>query len=85
MEDDEEEEDCDNIPGFAEYGAFDETAMGGAEKEVAAEDEPTDDIGQAIRDAQRDCKSERERIKFQRMHARGSHEIVVPKLRRGSR
>jgi hypothetical protein len=64
MEDGEEEEDDDNIPGFTEYGAFDDTAMGEAEEEVAAEDEPVDDLGQAIRDAQRDYKSEKERINF---------------------
>lgn len=41
-------------------GAFDDTIMGEAKEEVAIEDESTDDI----RDAQRDCKSEKERIKF---------------------
>jgi hypothetical protein len=36
-EDEEEEGDDDNIiRGFAEYGAFDDTAMGEAEEEVAA-------------------------------------------------
>ena len=38
-----------------------------AEEEVAAEDEPDDDLGQAIRDAQRECGSEKEKIKFERM------------------
>jgi hypothetical protein len=54
MEQDEEEEgDDDNniICGFAEYDAFDDTAMGEAKEEVVAEDEPIDDLGQAIRDA----------------------------------
>ena len=68
-EDDEEEGDDDNIifRGFAEYGAFDDTAMGEAEEEVAVEEEPTDDLGQAIRDAQRECESDKEKIKFERM------------------
>ena len=59
MEEDEEEKgDDDNIiiRGFAEYGAFDDTTMGEAEEEVVAEDEPTDDLGQAIRDAHRESK-----------------------------
>ena len=58
MEEDEEEGDDDNmiIRGFAEYGAFDDTAMGEAEEEVAAEDEPADDLGLAIHDAQRHCE-----------------------------
>ena len=70
MEEDEEEEgDDDNmiIRGFAEYGAFDDTAMGKAEEEVATEDELTNDLGQAIHDAQRECKSDKEKIKFEHM------------------
>jgi hypothetical protein len=65
----EEEGDDDNniIHGFVEYDAFGDTAMGEAEEEVAAEDEPADDLGQAIRDAQREYESEREKIKYERM------------------
>ena len=51
----------------AEYGAFNDTAMGEAKEEVAAKNEPDDDLGQAIRDAQRECKSDKEKIKFGRM------------------
>jgi hypothetical protein len=73
-EDDEEEGDDDNmiIHGFAEYGAFDDTTIWEAkeevavEEEVAAEDEPDDDLGQAS-DAQRECESKKEKIKFERM------------------
>jgi len=63
MEGNEEEDDDDNIPEFAEYDAFDDTTMG----EVATEDEPANDLGQAICDAERDYKSEDERIKFECM------------------
>ena len=52
--------------------------MGEAEEEVGAEDEPTDDLGQAIRDAQRECESEGE--DQVRAHARGSQEIAIPNL-----
>ena len=38
--------------------------MGGAEEEVATEQEPIDDLGQAIHDIQRECKNEKEKIKF---------------------
>ena len=41
--------------------------MGEAKEEVAAEDEPADDLVQAIHDAQRECESEKEKIKFERM------------------
>ena len=34
---------------------------------VATEDEPTDDLCQVIRDAQRECESEKEKIKFEHM------------------
>ena len=37
------------------------------EAEEAAEDEPADDLCQVIRDAQRECESEKEKIKFDRM------------------
>jgi hypothetical protein len=72
MEEDEEEEgDDDNMifHGFAEYGAFDDIAMGEVEEEGAAEEEvePANDLDKAIRDAQRECKSEKEKIKFERM------------------
>jgi hypothetical protein len=55
--------------GFAEYGAFDDSAMGESEEEGATEEEvePADDLGQAFRDAQRECESEKEKIKFERM------------------
>jgi hypothetical protein len=70
-EDDEEEGDDDNMIfyGFAEYGAFDDTAMVEAEEEVVVkkEVEPVDDLGQAILDAQRECESDKEKIKFERI------------------
>ena len=66
MEEGEEEQwDDDDI--IAKYGAFNDTAMGEAEEEVVAEDEPADDLDQAIRDAQREYESEKEKIKFECM------------------
>jgi hypothetical protein len=66
IEEDEEEGDDDNMifRGFAEYSAFDDTAMGEAEEEGAAEEEIelADDLDQAIHDAQRECKSEKKKI-----------------------
>ena len=41
--------------------------MGGDEEEVAAEDDLGDALGDAIRDAQQECKSEKEKVKFERM------------------
>src|SRR5664279_299903 len=76
MEDNEEEEDDDNYPMFPEYGG---TTMGEAEEE--ASDEPADDLGRAIVDAQRNCESEKGEVEVG-AHVRGSQKIVVPKLRR---
>jgi hypothetical protein len=51
MKEDEEEEEGDDdnmiFRGFAEYGAFGDTAMGEAEEDSATEEEvdPTDDLG----------------------------------------
>ena len=84
MEDDEEEEDDDNIPGFAKYGAFDDTAMGKAKEEVATEDELTDDLGQAIRDAQRECESDKEKIKFKRM-LEDHKKLLYPTCKEGKK
>jgi ribosomal protein L24E len=77
MEEDEEGEEGDDdnmiIRGFPEYGAFDDTAMeeteeeAAAKEEVVAEDELDDDLGQAICDAHRECKSDKEKIKFERI------------------
>ena len=61
MEEGEEEQwdDNDIIPDGA---CFNDTAMGEVEEEVAAEDESADDLCQVIRDTQRECESEKEKI-----------------------
>ena len=43
---------------------YDDTTMEELETD-AAENEPTDDFGEALRDTREDCDSERERMKFQ--------------------
>jgi len=55
---DNEGVDCDDyFSSHAEFGAFDDnTAMEEPEVEVA-ENDPTDDLGQALRGAQEDCES----------------------------
>ena len=63
MEENEEEQDDDNYPGFPEY---DGTTMGEENEEQEAEEEashePADDFGRAIADAKRNCESEREKL-----------------------
>jgi len=62
-----EEQDCEpNFP--AGFRAFDnDSAMEDAPGGEAAEDDPNDDLGQALCDAREDCESENERMKFQQM------------------
>jgi hypothetical protein len=69
MKDNEEEGFDGSFPSHAGFGAFDgDAAMGEPEGEVADHD-PIDDLGEALRDAREDCKSENERMKFQQILA----------------
>ena len=65
---DNEEVDCDgHFSSHTGFGAFDDdTTMEEPEAE-AAENDPTDDLGHALRSARKDCKSEKERMKFQQI------------------
>ena len=64
MEDPEEEDD-DNYPVFSEHG---DTTMGEDEaEEEPIVDEPDDDFGRAILDAQIKSGSENERLKLESM------------------
>ena len=75
MEDNEEEEDDDNYPP-PEYG---DAAMGEAEDLEEPDDVPGDDLRRVIVDAQRECESEREKLKFDRMledHKKGCTQIT---------
>ena len=66
IEEGEEEQWADDDI-IVEYGAFNDTAMGETKEEVGAKEDPADDLGQAIRDAQRECESKKEKFKFDRM------------------
>ena len=67
MEDHEEVDYDDNFPIHARLGAFDHDTVMEEPEADAAENEPTDDLGQALHDAREDCDSEKERMKFQQM------------------
>ena len=64
MKDSEEVDYEDNFSIHARLGAFDDdTAMKEPEAD-AAENEPTDELGQALCGEREDCESEKERLKF---------------------
>jgi hypothetical protein len=70
MEDEEEEEQLDPDDILAQYYDFPDTAMGETKEEVGAVHalaEDDDAFGDVIRDTQRDCESDKEKAKFDRM------------------
>ena len=75
MKDNEEEEDYHNsLP--PEYG---DAATGEAEDQQEPDDVPDDDLRRVIVDARRQCKSEKEMLKFDRMledHKKGLYPIA---------
>ena len=75
MEDSKEEEDDDNyVP--PEYG---HAATGEAEDQEEPYDVPDDDLRRVIVDAKRQCESEKEKLKFDRMledHKKGCTSIA---------
>jgi hypothetical protein len=77
MEDNEEEEDDDNYPEFPEYG---DTFMG--EDEGEAHDEPANDLGRTIADARKECETDKEREKLDRM-LEDHKKLLYPKCKNG--
>ena len=67
MEDNEEEDFDDHFPGNAGFSAFDEDIPMEEPESDVAEDDPGDDLGQALHNVRADCESETERLKFQKM------------------
>jgi hypothetical protein len=73
MEYNEEEVDDDNYPDFGDTfmedaeGEGEGQGEGEGEGEEEAHDEPADDLGRTIADARRDCETEKEREKLDRM------------------
>ena len=67
MEDNEEGDFDDHFPGNAGIGAFnDDIPMEEPEVDVA-ENDSSNDLGQALNNVQADCESETERLKFQKL------------------
>ena len=85
MEEGEEEEDpADDF--IAQYGDFDDIAMGKAEEEAGAEDTLTEDdaLGDVIRDVQRDCEGKKKKAKFDHM-LEDHKKLLYPSIKDGQK
>jgi len=81
-EGEEEQLELDDI--IAQYGDFGDTAMG--EDEAGAEGTPVEDdaLGEVIRDAQKDCESEKEKTKFDHM-LEDHKKLLYPSVQDGQK
>jgi hypothetical protein len=67
MEENEDEEDDNNILDWAAGQDFADTLVEDAGEEEILEDGHVDDLGQVLKDAQRDCENDNEKAKSRRM------------------
>ena len=67
MEDNEEEDFDDHFSGNAGFDAFDDDIPIEESEVDVAEDDPSDDLEQALQNVRADCESEMERLKFQKL------------------
>ena len=81
MEDNEEDFD-DHFPRNAGFGAFDDDILIEDPKVDVAEDDPSDDLGQALHNVRADCESETKRLKFQKM-LEGHRKLLYPDCENG--
>ena len=80
MEDNEEEDFDDHFSENAGFGAFDDDIPMEPEADVA-EDDPSDDLRQALHNVRADCESEMERLKFQKLLE--DHHKLYPDCQNG--
>ena len=66
MKDNEEDFDGHFLKNYG-FGTFDDDIPMEEPKADVAEDDPSDDLEQALQNVRADCESETERLKFQKM------------------
>jgi hypothetical protein len=82
MEENEDEEDDNNIPDWAAGQDFADTLMEDADEEEIPEDGHVDDLGQVLKDAQRDCENDNEMAKLRRM-IEDHKKLLYPDCKQG--
>ena len=82
MEDNEEEDFDDHFSGNAGIGAFEDDVLMEEPEVDVAENDPSDDLGQALHNVQADCEIETERLKFQKL-LEDHHKLLYPDCKNG--
>ena len=82
MEDNEEGDFDDHFPGNVGFSAFDDDIPIEEPEVDVAEDDPSDDLGQALHNVRADCESGKERLKFQRM-LKDHRKLLYPDCENG--
>jgi hypothetical protein len=82
MEENEDEEDDNNIPDWAAGQDFADTLMEDADEEEIPEDGHVDDLGQVLKDAQRDYENDNEKAKLHRM-IEDHRKLLYPDCKQG--
>jgi hypothetical protein len=82
MDENEDEEYDNNIPDWAVGQDFADTLMEDADEEEILEDDDVDDLGQVLKDAQRDYENDNEKAKLCRM-IEDHRELLYPDCKQG--
>jgi hypothetical protein len=82
MEENGDEEDDNNIPDWVAGKDFVDTLMEDADEEEIPEDDHVDDLGQVLKDAQRDCENDNEKAKLHRM-IEDDRKLLYPDCKQG--
>jgi hypothetical protein len=82
MEENEDEEDDNNIPNWAAGKDFADTLMEDADEEDIPEDGHVDDLGQVLKDPQRDCENDNEKAKLRHI-IEDLRKLLYPDCKQG--
>jgi hypothetical protein len=82
MEENEDEEDDNNIPDWAAGQDFADTLMEDADEEEIPEEGHVDDLGQVLKDAQRDYENDNEKAQLHRM-IEDHRKLLYPDCKQG--
>jgi hypothetical protein len=82
MEENEDEKDDNNILDWVAGQDFADTLMEDADEEEILKDDHVDDLGQVVKDAQRDCENDNEKANLHRM-IEDHRKLLYPDCKQG--